>query len=55
MKKCFCDLCKKEIAPADIHTSFEIRIGEKKLDVDLHSECYYQFLDKLREDIEKNK
>lgn len=54
MKKCFCDLCKKEIAPSDIHTSFEIRIGEKKFDVDLHSDCYYELLRELRENLGKN-
>lgn len=55
MKKCFCDLCQKEIQPADIHTSFEINIGGRVFDIDLHSDCYYNFIQKLKEDLEKNK
>lgn len=54
MKKCFCDLCQKEIKPADIHTSFEINIGGRVFDIDLHSDCYYNFIQKLKEDLEKN-
>lgn len=54
MKKCYCDLCKKEIKLTDIPTSFEINIGGKSFDLDMHSECYYLFIEKLKENLEKN-
>lgn len=54
MKKCYCDLCQKEIKLPDIPVVFEINIGGKLIDLDLHSECYYQLLQRLREDLGKN-
>lgn len=57
MKKIFCDICKKEIKPSDIHMQMDLRVADKKDTVDLHSTCYYKLLrtvkkllDELNED-----
>ena len=51
MKKIYCDLCKKEIKPEDLHSEFPLNIGGKHFDIDMHSACYYKFVRALREDL----
>lgn len=51
MKKIYCDLCKKEIKPEDLHTELPLNIGSKHFDIDMHSACYYKFIQALREDL----
>lgn len=51
MKKYICDLCKKEITPADIPTHFEINVGGKNFEIDMHNHCYYKFIQTLKEDL----
>lgn len=49
MKKYYCDICKKEITPADIHTSFDIHIGNKTETVNMHNLCWIKFREAVKE------
>lgn len=48
MKKYYCDLCNKEITPADILTTFKVEIGGKETEVNMHAICYYKFKQALQ-------
>ena len=52
MKKFICDLCKKEINKYDIPISFELKVGEKIIEQDMHSRCYYEFVRALGKEVE---
>lgn len=52
MKRFICDLCKKEINKYDIPVSFELKVGEKKIEQDMHSRCYYEFVRALGKEVE---
>lgn len=56
MKEYICDLCRQPIKKYDIRMGFDIEIDGKKTErVDLHSHCYYAFMEMAREKIiEKN-
>ena len=43
MKKIVCDICHKEITPADIHVNFNISIEDKVEQLDLHNICFMYF------------
>lgn len=43
MKKVICDICGKEITPADIHINFNINIEDKVETIDLHNICFNYF------------
>ena len=45
MNKIICDICKKEITPADIHISFNIDVENKSERLDFHSICFAYFKD----------
>ena len=49
MTKYYCDLCKKEITPADIHTSFDIKIGNKIETVEMHNLCWIKLKEAVKE------
>lgn len=56
MKKIMCDICGKEITPADIHVNFNVNIEDKVETIDLHSICFMYFkrmAEKLMEENEK--
>lgn len=52
MNKIICDICKKEITPADIHISFAINVENKHETMDFHSICFAHFKDNLKALIE---
>lgn len=52
MKRFICDLCKKEINKYDIPVSFELKVGEKIIEQDMHSRCYYEFVRALGKEVE---
>lgn len=47
MKRIFCDLCRREIHAADIHTEIPLNVGGKEIQIDMHSACYYRFIREL--------
>lgn len=49
MKKYICDLCKKEISPAEVIMGMEIDINGNKKTLDMHSDCFRRFMDKIKE------
>ena len=53
MKKMYCDLCGEEIRNYEIPTTLDLNIGGKEFNIDLHSECYYKFIQRLRDDLLK--
>ena len=48
MNKIICDICKREITPADIHISFNIDVENKSERLDFHSICFAYFKDNLK-------
>ena len=55
MKIYICDLCKKEITPADIRVSFPVEIDDKIKELsDMHSHCYYKFMAYARKNLIEN-
>lgn len=52
MKRYVCDLCRREIKPSDIRMSFDVDIdGKKTEEVNMHSHCYYNFMNRLRDEL----
>lgn len=51
MRKYYCDICKKEITPADIHISTDVKIGVygKTETVDFHNLCWVKFKEAVKE------
>ena len=49
MKRYFCDICGKEIKPADIHIYFNINMEDKVETLDLHTICFMQFKRAIKE------
>lgn len=53
MNKIICDICKKEITPADIHIRFNIDIENKADTLDMHSICFAHFKDAVKQIVER--
>ena len=50
MKRTICDLCRKEIEPADIHYNIPVIVDEDKIEnLDLHGLCFVYFKQMARE------
>lgn len=52
MNKIICDICKKEITPADIHVGLAITVEDKQERLDLHSICFAHFKDGIKAIVE---
>ena len=49
MKKTICDICGKEITPADIHINLKVNIEDKIETLDMHSICFAHFKKAVKE------
>ncbi len=49
MKKYFCDICGKEIQNYDTYYQLEIKINEKPREIEVHSECWRELMETVKE------
>lgn len=49
MKQTICDICGKEITPADIHINLNVTIENKIETLDMHSLCFMHFKRAIKE------
>ncbi len=47
MRAYYCDLCKKVIKPAELRVEADIKIDKRTVGLDMHSNCWYTFIQEL--------